>query len=204
MALSNYSELQSAVESWLDRTDTPVTDFIRLAELDIARSLRKRVLVGTVTTDTEARTAELPTDFGELRVLAYNDTSRVGPLELTTVVNVLTLAATGSGTPSRFAIYGSTVMFNITPDSAYDLFVVYEEALPELTDASPTNATLTACPDIYLFAALREAELFLEHEERAAAWDAKYQRALQDENSKRERAELAGGPTVMRLPTVFG
>lgn len=203
MALSNYSELQAAVESWLDRSDTPVTDFIRLAELDIARQLRKRVLVGSVTTTTDARTADLPADFGEPRVLAYNESSLVGPLKMTTMANLLQLAQTGSGSPSKYAIYGSTVMFDITPDTSRDLFLVYEEALTALSDSNPTNPTLTACPDVYLFAALREAELFLEHEERAAVWDAKYQRALQDENNQRERAELAGGPVVMGLPTVF-
>lgn len=204
MALSNYSDLQAAIASWLDRTDLPVTDLIRLGELDIARNLRKRVLAGTVTAATESRTADLPSDFGEPRVLAYNDTDRVGPLTFTSMANLLLLAQVGSGTPSSYAIYGSTVMFNITPDTERDLLLVYEEALPALSDANPTNATLTACPDLYLFAALKEAELYLEHDERNIVWADKYRQALQDENNARERAELAAAPAVMSLPTVFG
>ncbi len=204
MALSTYSELQAAVESWLDRDDIPTTDLIRLAELDLARNLRKRVLTGVVTLATDSRTASLPSDCAEVRVLAYNEDSRVGPLDQTTVANLLGLAQVGSGTPATYAIYGSTVMFNVTPDTARDLFVVYEEALPALSDSNPSNATLTACPDLYLFATLKEAELFLEHDERNPVWAQKYRQALQDENNARERAELAGAPVVMRLPRVFG
>ena len=206
MAISNYSELKTAVANWLDRTDLTdrAADFIRLAEIDIARNLRKRVLVGTVTTDTEARTAALPSDCAEVRVLAYNETSLVGPLTPTTMLNLLTLAQVGSGSPSKYAIYNGTVMFDITPDTARDLFVVYEESVPALTDIAPTNETLTSCPDLYLFGALKEAELYLEHDERNPIWAEKYRQALQDENNARERAELAAGGAVMRLPTVFG
>ena len=42
MALSNYSELQSAVADWLERGDLTarIPDFIRLAEVQLNRLLR--------------------------------------------------------------------------------------------------------------------------------------------------------------------
>ena len=51
---------------------------------------------------------------------------------------------------------------------------------------------------------MKEAELYLEHDERNPVWTQKYQKALADENNARERAELGSAPAVMRLPVVFG
>jgi hypothetical protein len=81
---------------------------------------------------------------------------------------------------------------------------VYFRPLSSLSDAVPTNATLSNSPDIYLFGTLKEAELYLEHDERNPVWAQKYRQAVSDENIARERAELGAAPASVKLPTVFG
>ena len=203
MAISNYTELKAAVANWLDRDDLNdrIPEFIRLAELDIARNLRKQVLSADLTLD--GRIVTLPADVAELRVVTYFDEDRVAPLTNTSLANLLALGQAGSGLPTHYAISGGKLYLNITPDTDYAVVIVYDEALVPLSDTATTNATLTAAPDLYLFAALKEAELYLEHDERNIVWASKYQKAINDENIARERAELAA-PAVMGLPTVFG
>jgi phage terminase Nu1 subunit (DNA packaging protein) len=96
------------------------------------------------------------------------------------------------------------ILLDIKADSAYDLEIVYFRPLSSLSDGAPVNETLSNSPDIYLFGTLKEAELYLEHDERNPVWAQKYRQAVSDENIARERAELGAAPASVKLPTVFG
>lgn len=204
MAITTYNELQSAVANWLGRSDVSarIPEFITLAEMDIARNLRKRVTRDTLTLDSDA--VALPADCAELRSVRHSSALRFFPINITTPTALADLRCAGSGVPQYAAVVDNTLLLDVTPDTDYDTEIIYYEALTPLSDTEPTNATLTSAPDLYLFATLKEAELYLEHDERNPVWTAKYLKALTDENNARERAELGATPTVMRLPVVFG
>jgi len=204
MAIGTYTELQTAVVNWLGRSDLSarIPEFIVLAEADLGRNLRKQVVREALTLDSVAVT--LPAACAELRSVRFDTSTRKYPLYNTTAENLATLRRVGTGVPNYCAQADGVLLLDITPDTSYVAEIIYFEALVPLSAEAPTNATLTGSPDIYLFATLKEAELYLEHDERNPLWAQKYRQAMEDENNARERAELAAAPTVMRLPVVFG
>jgi hypothetical protein len=81
MAISNYSELQTALENWSHRADltSVLPDFIVLAEAKLNRELRTRQMELETTLTPVAGVCTLPTDYLSLR-RAYINTSV--PVEL--------------------------------------------------------------------------------------------------------------------------
>ena len=75
MALSNYTELQAAVASWLNRNDldSAIPDFVALCEADLNKRLRspKNENIDTAFAVTARRT-NLPSDFAEMRQVFLN------------------------------------------------------------------------------------------------------------------------------------
>ena len=73
MALSNYSELQSSIANWLNRSDltTEITgDFIVLTEKDFNSKLRIRKMVESDSSfSINAETVALPSGFLQVRDL---------------------------------------------------------------------------------------------------------------------------------------
>lgn len=205
MAITDYTSLKAKVARWLGRDDLieDIPDFIQLAEEDIAALLRSEVVRAALTLDSDA--VALPADCGELRSIRFDTDTRKYPLNITTDVNLATLRRSGSGVPNAAAVVDGTLLLDITPSPSVTTEITYYDALVPLSDTNPTNAVLTSSARIYLYGAMREAELFLEHDERAATiWEPKFLKAIADENLARERAELAAAPTVRRLPVVFG
>lgn len=203
MAISNYSELQTAVGNWLNRSDlsTRIPEFIALAEADMRRVLRDQVTRAAFILTSDA--VALPATADEVRSLRFNDSTRKYPLTQVTHETLAGLRRSGSGVPHYFSVLAGSVLLDVTPVSNYTMEIVYYTKLVPLATAS-TNATLTESPDIYLFGALKEAAPYLEHDERNPMWSQKYQKAVDDENVARERAELGAAPAIVRLPINFG
>jgi hypothetical protein len=61
MALNNYSDLKTSVANYLGRSDltSAIPDFITLAEIRLARQLRLRQMLQTVTSNTRAAITRL-------------------------------------------------------------------------------------------------------------------------------------------------
>lgn len=204
MSLATYSDLQNAVINWLGRTDLAarVPEFITLAEADIRRVLRDKVVRESINID--GATVALPATNVELRSLRYDTDLLKYPLVLVTESTLAAYRRTGSGVPYYFAVVDNTLLFDITPDTTYTAEITYFQKLVPLASAGTTNDTLLNSPDIYLFGTLKEAEPYLQHDERNPMWSQKYEKAVADENAARERAELGAAPAVIRLPIIFG
>src|SRR5574343_1469860 len=73
MALSTYSELQSAVASWLHRTDltSQIQEFIRLAESDLQVRARLSQWDTSGTVTVTSGVGSLPSDFASAISLGY-------------------------------------------------------------------------------------------------------------------------------------
>ena len=76
MAITNYSELKSAIADWLDRTDLTdqIPDFITLAEARHKRDFKLRRMETRVTADTIADTEyyTLPDNYVAMRNIQLN------------------------------------------------------------------------------------------------------------------------------------
>jgi hypothetical protein len=204
--IASYTELKATVARWLNRGDTElladIPTMIAIAEEEISAELRAQVTRAALTLDSDEVT--LPDDCGQLRVVRFDTATLRHALDITTDVALAGLRRVGTGIPQYAAVVDNTLLLDIEPGDDYTAEITYYDKLVPLSDDNPSNDILTNSARIYLFGALKEAEPFLQHDERIPVWEAKFAKAISDENVRRERAELAAAPVVMRLPTVIG
>ena len=196
MAITNYSELQTAVRTWSKRQDLEslLPDFIRLAETRINRNLRIRLMETRVTSSTIASTGyyALPTNFVQMRHFKL-DTSPVTDLEYLTPERMDTLwAGTTTGKPKVYTTIGSEVRLAPTPDAVYTMEMVYYKNWDSLTDASPTNTLLTNNPDVLLYGALIELNSYVENDKGVMKWTSLFNEAVTAMQVEDDRDRASG------------
>jgi len=175
MAISTYSELQTAVANWLDRDDLAarIPEFITLCEARFNRTLRIRAMETldiSVDTVGGTSTVALPTGYVQMRDISLI-TSPITQLQYLTpeIMNRLN-AGSLTGKPETYTIIANNILFGPTPDDAYDISMLYYKTFDALTDAAPTNWVITNAPDVYLYGTLLEAEPFLMNDQRVQLW----------------------------------
>jgi len=182
MSITNYSELQASVASWLNRGDltASVPDFITLAECQLNIDLKARAMDSKVTLPTVigTSTVALPTDMLGMRRIqvlgSYNQPlSYRSPDELSA-----DFSANTSGMPAVFTVVGSNVELAPIPDAVYSLELTYQQKIPALSVSSPTNWLLTSWPNAYLYGALLAATPFIMNDARLTVWQALYKIAV--------------------------
>lgn len=183
MALGTFSELKASVADWIARSDltTQIPDFITLAEARINRKVRLRTFETdtTLTGTTSSRNLSLPSDYVE-PIALFLTTS--GDEELMTPFVAGTVEfQTYNGWPRRYTIDGTTIKLEKPCDQAHTFKFRYRQKLA-LSDSAPTNWLLTNAPDAYLAQTLSEAYAFIMDVQKAASWDAKATRALDEVN----------------------
>lgn len=186
MALANYSDLVTAVGSWLNRADLTATipDMIALAEAEFNRRLRTSEMEGTATaTLTEDRVA-VPADFMGLRSIVLDGV--VTKLDYIPPGDFFDITA--SGTPAVYTITDG--MFQFRPSvTTGTVRIVYYQKIPALTAGNTTNWLMTRWPDLYLFATLAQGEFFTWNDERLPLVKARVEEILAqiEESVNKER-----------------
>lgn len=205
MAISNYSELQTAVQNWLARVgDADIVartpEFIALAEAQFNRDIkhRKQETQVTLTMTAGVETVALPDDYIEARVAVVQSSPKkvlntVTPSQLAT-----NWALETSGIPSEYAIIGSNMHVGQLPDAAYDITFTYYQLIPALSDANPTNWLLTYSADIYMYGALIQASPYIKNNEDIPVWGAMYDRGKEGLEADQNRSAWNGGPLMSR------
>lgn len=205
MALTNYSELQSTIASYLARSDLTamIPDFIRLAETRLRRELRIRQMLKVSTTTATAgdSTIELPSDFLQMRDLHLN-TNPVTTLEYLSPSALFRNSRTAdSGLPHQYTVLAEEFQLSPVPDSNYTLSLLYYAAPPFLTTGNTTNAFTTTCPDLLLYGALGEAEPYIMNDARLQTWATLYDRGLNALTVSDDQGEYAGSPISISIAT---
>ena len=164
MAISTYSELQTAVANWLDRTDltSRIPEFIALAEAAMNRQLRVRRMVSRATATISDAFSAVPSDYLEAKSLVLSDGSTTwapDPAAPETIDDYATLGQTGQ--PLFFAIIGDEIRYYPAPDRSYTATLTYYAKPTALSDANTSNWILASHPDAYLYGALLAAGPFL-------------------------------------------
>lgn len=209
MALTTYTELCAAVADWLNRTDMTTViaaDLIPLAEAEMKRRLRRATESTTIYIS--AGNMDGPTDMAEPIALKLSTSQGYSdiPLRLCTPEMLWERRARAggiTGRPTDYAYWDGQLQFAPEPDQSYDGTLLYYQQLTPLSDAVATNAVLTEAPDAYLFGALLQAAPYVEHDERIAVWQMKFDNAIEQLNEMRARESYGAGPKEMRLPMVF-
>jgi len=201
VALSTYSELQTAVGSWLNRSDltSNIPDFIKLAEASFNRVLRTRNQIKRATSTVSTQFVTQPTDLLELYNIQINS-SPIRRLEQVSLTKIdeLKEGSSDSGKPLYFSITGSDFELYPTPDTSYTLELVYYSTITSLSDTNTTNFLLTNHPDIYLYGTLVQAEPYLMNDERIGTWGALLGKAIEELRVSDERSQTESGTLVMR------
>jgi len=203
MSYTNYTDLQASVASYLGRSDltTEIPDFIRFAELRLARELRTRQMLNSATAPTianDARTA-LPTDFLEIRDLFVQGTPRRPLTYMSPSAFSREARADIVGLPVFYTILASEFKFAPIPDAAYTLEILYYAKPTFLSTANASNVFLANYPDALLYASLIEAEPYLINDARSQLWATLYDRAIKNISDADQGGEYSGIPLQMKI-----
>lgn len=200
MSITSYSELNTAVTRWTKRTDLTdmVPDWIRLGELRIYREMRLRCMEQSFEGTIASGVVALPDRYIALKN-AYIDQTPVAALTRKDAewiyANYPTRAA--SGLPKFIAREAENFIFGPYPDSAYTVKGIYYQSLAALSDSNTSNWLMENAPDLLLFAALCEAEPYVENDGRVALWEQKYA-TLRDVLQRQDTTEeFSGSPLAM-------
>lgn len=188
MAIATYSDLQSSVASWLNRSDLTalIPDFITLAEnklngdLENVRSMETKT---TLTTTNGVATVALPTDLLEMKRLTLVGSYSIPMKYLSPDELVADYSDNQTGKPVVFTVSGSNLELAPVPDGAYSLELTYFQKIPALSNSNPTNWLLTAWPSAYLYGALCAAQPYLMNDARVAVFQQLYQEAVDNINA---------------------
>ena len=203
MAISNYSELKAAIADWLNRSDLTdsIPDFIVLAEARHKRDFKIRRMETRVTANTVADSEfySLPDNYVAMRNIQLNTDPKT-PLEYLTPEQMDRIyAGSAKGKPRAFSIIGNNIQLRPTPDSAYQIEILYFKHFTALSDSNTTNDMLTHHPDAYLYGALVEAGPYLQNDKRIQVWSSYYDRAKNDIISSNERDRHSGVTPTTRI-----
>ncbi len=196
MAISNFSELVSAVGDWLDRDDldTAVPTFIQLAEARLNRLLDDPEMEVTSTIIAAGDSTALPADFGEMVSISTGN----GALHPVGAVEFATFDSSITGTPRYYVVQDGSISF--APGNATAAIrMVYRRRIPALTAANPTNWLLSLAPDAYLYGALVQAEGFLAEDERVGGWKDMFDETIAELRSDGSRRKWGAGGLRPRI-----
>jgi hypothetical protein len=198
MTIAVYSDLTGAVGNWLKRDDLTsyIPDLVALGEKRIFDELRVHEMEGAFSVAIASGVVALPADYIEAKVL-YLDGSPIVPLIRTDLQHLYTEYPTRSSdaAPAYVARNGTNLEFGPYPDSTYTVKGTYYQKPSVLSASTTTNTIFPIYWDLYLWAALCEAEPFIKNDPRLAVWENKYQQVLARVNG-RERKERASGSTI--------
>jgi hypothetical protein len=203
MALATYSDLLTSVAAWLNRSDLTavIPDFVTLAEGRIARDLRlrKQVVNTTLSTVAGVQSVTLPSDFLEAENLTLSGTSPPGALTVVTpeYIDRKYPDAYYTAQPRVYTMIGDTLVFGPTPDGVYTVALSYYQRFTALATAS-TNWLLTNHPTVYLNACLVEGSAYLMDADKAQAYEARYQAAINDLQFRDDAALRSGSAMRVR------
>lgn len=198
MSFSDLAAFRLSISTWPDIgstiPDSRLDDLIRIAENKVNKVLRVRemetALVATLGT---TGTCAVPSDYIELKN-AYINTSPTRKLERKTVDWIYDKYPdrVNQGTEQFVAREGANFIFGPVGTQNRVMKGIYYAKPVAMT--STINSLFSAFPEIYLFAALSEAEPFVGRDARIPVWEGKFQQYLHMANQSDKDEFLSGGP----------
>src|SRR5262245_1741525 len=184
MAISNYTELQTAVANWLNRSDLTarIPEFIALAEAQMNRRLRVRQMVTRNSTCAiNAEYVNQPSDLLQPIRFTYTVSGALRDLEFLSPERAADtkLDLLSPSQPIYVSMVGTQFQFLPTPNATFTGELTYYASIPPLA-TNPTNWLLTLAPDAYLYGACMQAAPYLVDDERITTWAGLFTNALND------------------------
>lgn len=197
MAITTYTELQTAVGNWLSRADlsSRIPEFIALCEGDINTRLR------AIDQETKNTSFSINAEFvnvpsGFLAVRSINTSFGGTRYALRVGTDDQIDQFTSSGPPKLYCVVGSQLRFGPTPDATYTATLVYYTKLVGLATTTP-NWLLTYHPDIYMYGSLAQAKGYIQ-DERMAVWTQAYLEGIERLKKHNDNNRWSGSGLQMR------
>lgn len=196
MAVSTYSQLQTEVGEWLQRSDLSgrIPTFIELATADFNSVLRVPQMEVLASTTVTGEWTALPDNFLGIRHIETSDGER---LEYKTPEDFAAYAE--SQAAPELPVYTIADMsFRMYPTpTSLAVELLYYEMISDLVSAGDTNWLLTQYPSAYLAASLAWGFDYLHDDMRAANWRAKTQQHIA--LIQRSGRKIAEGASTMAI-----
>lgn len=160
MALDSYTNLKTALQTWLARADvsSDVDDMIDLFEAWINRNMRMPQMEQEATT-AAAEYLALPSDFLELRDIQFQGNPRRQLEYMSPSMADLYDTSGTAGTPRFYTLVGDQIRLIPQPDSTTDIRIDYWKKVPALSSTNATNWLLALYPDAYLYGCLTHGDV---------------------------------------------
>lgn len=199
MAISNYTQLKSAVGDFLNRSDleSVIPTFVALAEAQINRDLRHWRMENRVDGQQSVgdKFMQFPADWLETIRFQVSTTTGLRTLDLLSVAAISDRrqkASNSPGIPQYYSHVRGEFELYPTPSEDTDFELLYFQRIESLSDSVTTNWLLDYAPDVYLYGSLMHSAPYLKEDERVAVWAQMYSAAVQNLNAESERVKNSG------------
>ena len=179
MALDGtYAGLLASVADFLNRSDLTATipDFIRLAEADMNRKLRTRLMTGNVTASVNSEYEVVPSDFAGSISMQSSTGQPLREMSPGALNQAKYEANSPTGPPTAYAVVNGAFQFLPAPNAALTISMTYYQRIPALSAGA--NWLFTNHPDVYLYGSLVAAAPYLQDDARTSIWGGLYQNAI--------------------------
>ncbi len=201
MAISTFSDLKSAVGTWLARGDLDsfVPDFISLAELRLCNDLRIRQMQSDLNVTISSGVATVPSDFLDMKHCRV-DGNDYAPLEFRESVWIFQKfpLRSAESRPDYIAVDGEEFVFGPYPDAEYTIKGSYYAKPAALSISNETNVWTDETPDALLMASLCESAPFLQQDRRIMIWEEKYE-AIKKRYNSTEKSKMSRNTRVSTI-----
>lgn len=176
MSITTYSELKSAIASWLARSDLTdnITDFITLFECHAVRELHLRPTETTASLTPSSGSAALPSDFLDVITLTWTGSPKRELIYVHPTQLITDYPTEPSGQPAEYTIQAGSIL--IRPIDTTALTLLYRAKTSAIS--SSLQWLFNNHVDAYINGAMVEALLFLKDPEGAAVWEARRDKIL--------------------------
>lgn len=206
MALATYSDLQTAITSWMARSDLSgsAADFITLAEARLNRELPAVETDVTLTGTLDSRRINVSASSIVTPLALFLVESSGDEIEMVQKADGTFAYSHTSGQPRFWAMDGTNIDFDCPLDSAYTFRFRIRQSYA-LSALSPTNWLLTNHPDVYLAAVIVWSGAFIRDTETIIMFKSALEEGIPSVRNiiaEQNRALLSIDPALM-APRMF-
>lgn len=203
MAIDTQAAMLVALRDWLARPgdtstlpDTALLQALSFCEADVNARLRTPDFEATADVVFTAQTANLPTDFAEVRRF-YLSTAPGGAEYLSPAVFWAKFALQNAGMPLFYTIENGQFVLGPAPDASTTTGkLLYWKIMPAL--GTGTNPVLSKNQDLYLYGTLAHLAAYIQTDDRIPVWRGGYEAALKRAQGAGDRAAWGGSSLTMR------
>lgn len=193
MALNTYANLKTALYNLVnvpsDQLSAVADDILTLAEKQIWHDLRIKEMEVSLSVSTSTASIAIPTGFLDFKYVTILEGSDGYDMKVASAQWIVKKYPANSTTdrPQYIGIEGTNFVLGPQPNTDYLVKGVYYGR--QTAASTSANPVFAAHPELYLFGAAANAEMWLGRDERVSMWYSKYKALVGQLNSQNRDGE---------------